>query len=76
MVESSAMISSQGRGCGNWGDRGSHPQCSYWEQMGHTQENSYSLHDFPGNRTNLSMSKKSKINAWGWLPRISQENHK
>nr|KYP34329.1 Copia protein [Cajanus cajan] len=36
------------------GQRSGRPQCSYCKRMGHTQENSYSLHGFPEKTANLS----------------------
>jgi len=53
------------RGKGNRGARGGRgargrPQCTYCKRMGHTQENFYSLHGFPGKTANISKAESSE----------------
>jgi len=62
-VESSTMISFRGKGNrGARGGRGARgrPQCTYCKRMGHTQENCYSLHGFPGKTANISKAESSE----------------
>ncbi|KAL2965831.1 hypothetical protein AAZX31_16G083700 [Glycine max] len=62
-METSAMVTPCGRGGGR-NSRGGHngrsgrPQCTYCKRMGHTQENCYSLHDFPDKVAQVSKSEK------------------
>ena len=64
-METSAMIAPCGRGGGrnNRGGhsgRGGRPHCTYCKRMSHTQENCYSLHDFPDKVAQLSKLEKSE----------------
>ena len=57
------MISFCGKGNrGARGGRGARgrPQCTYCKRMGHTQENCYSLHGFPGKTANISKAESSE----------------
>jgi len=63
VVETSAMVSPRGRGGsrnnrGGRGGRSGRLQCTYCKRMDHTQENCYSLHDFPDKLAHVSKLEK------------------
>jgi len=65
-METSAMVASRGRGGGcnsrrGRSGRGGCPHCTYYNRMGHTQENCYLLHGFPDKVTHVSRSEKAEF---------------
>jgi len=61
VMEPSVMVATRGRGGhgtrgGGRGGRG-RPQCTYCKRMSHTQENCYTLHEFPAKTANVSQAE-------------------